>query len=112
MKISPCETCGACCAFSLVSFPDFEVDNIINGFVPVDMTSLFKDSRRFMKGTDTRNHRCIALEGKVGFCVKCLIYEHRPSTCREFNISWENNIGNFLCDRSREFFGLQSFSKY
>jgi Fe-S-cluster containining protein len=112
MKISPCETCGACCAFFLVSFPDFEVNNIIGGVVPIDMTSLSKNSRRFMKGTNTRNPRCIALEGNVGFCVKCLIYENRPSICREFNISWKNNIGNFLCDRSREFFGLQSFSKY
>jgi len=112
MKRSPCETCGACCAFFFVTFPDTETSNTIGGLVPIDMTSKLSSSRCFMKGTNARYPRCIALEGKVGCHVKCLIYENRPSACRDFKLSWENNRGNFLCDQSREFFGLQAFSKY
>ncbi|MDN8032124.1 hypothetical protein QZN17_26515 [Burkholderia multivorans] len=28
--------------------------------------------------------RCVALAGKIGQRVSCLVYEHRPSVCREF----------------------------
>jgi len=111
MSSNPCETCGACCAFYRVSFPCAETDNI-DGLVPIGMTSYLNESTRFMQGTETKNPRCIALEGQVGNSVKCLIYENRSSACRNFKISWENNIGNFLCDKSREFYGLHSFSKY
>ena len=112
MKHSPCKTCGACCAFFCVSFPSSETDDVPGGFVPIDMTTYLNNTQRFMKGTKGKNPRCIALEGRVGLSVKCLIYENRPSSCRGFNISWKNNIGNFLCDRSRMFFGLQPFTKY
>ncbi len=112
MKTCICEKCGACCAMFCVSFPATEASDVMGGLIPVDMTSCLNNSQRFMKGTKKKNPRCIALDGNVGFNVKCLIYENRPSTCRKFNISWSNNIGNFLCDRSREFYGLQSFSKY
>jgi len=29
--------------------------------------------------------RCIFLKGTVGECVSCLVYEHRPAVCREFD---------------------------
>jgi uncharacterized protein len=115
MKSNPCESCGACCAFFCVSFSCKETsDNAIDvdWTVPVDMTSYLNESKRFMQGTENPNPRCIALEGNVGEKVKCNIYANRPSACREFNMSWENNTGNFLCDKSREFYGLQSFSQY
>ena len=108
----PCETCGACCAFFCVSFPSSETSDCAGGLVPIDMTTQLNKDKCFMKGTLTKNPRCVALQGKVGYKVKCSIYENRPSTCRKFNVSWENNTGNYLCDRSRIFFGLQSFSKY
>lgn len=78
----------------------------------MDMSGLLNCFQRFMKGTETISPRCIALEGHVGFNVRCSIYEHRPSTCRNFRLSWENNTGNILCDRARAVFGLQPFSQY
>ena len=112
MRISPCETCGACCAFFRVSFPDTETNNVLGGVVPFDLTLPSNGPERVMKGSETQNTRCIALEGKVASRVKCSIYENRPSTCRKFNLSWENDRGNFLCDRARAFYGLQPFSQY
>lgn len=112
MKISPCETCGACCAFFFVSFPDTEASDTPGGVVPVGMTSKSDHAEHFMKGTNGRSPRCIALEGKVGEHVRCLIYKNRPSACRNFTLSWKNNRGNLLCDRARGYFGLQPFSKY
>jgi len=108
----PCETCGACCAFFLVSFPSSEADDVEGGFVPVAMSSRKNDSERFMNGTDMRNHRCTALQGVVGVQVKCSIYENRPTGCRKFARSWEGDSGNFLCDKARSIFGLQPFSQY
>jgi len=111
-KKSPCEACGACCAFFRVSFPIAETSEFPGGRVPYHMTLLSNETQRCMKGTEVKSPRCIALEGKVGGQVKCSIYEDRPSTCREFGLSWENNIGNLLCDRARGVFGLQAFSQY
>ena len=111
MKISPCETCGACCAFFAVSFPECEVtDN--NGLVPSGLTLTQKVSERIMKGTQTGSPRCIALEGRIGSRVKCSIYPSRPSTCRNFVRSWEAGKGNELCDRARQIYGLQPFSPF
>lgn len=112
IKKSPCEACGACCAFFRVSVPNAETDDLPGGLVPTDLTFFLNNAQKYMKGTETTAPRCIALEGKVGFHVTCRIYENRPSTCREFKLSWENNIGNRLCDRARGVFGLQAFSQY
>ena len=112
IKKSPCESCGACCAFFRVSFPTAETNDFPGGLVPSDMTLFSDKTHRCMKGTQTTSPRCIALEGDVGFHVRCRIYENRPSTCRNFNLSWENNIGNRLCDKARVIFGLQAFSQY
>lgn len=107
-----CQCCGACCAFYLVSFPAHETDNIAGGLVPVAMSGLSKETLRFMNGTETKTPRCNALRGFVGTRVTCAIYENRPSTCRKFIRSWENGVGNFLCDKARMSFGLQEFSQY
>jgi len=109
---SACQCCGACCAFYLVSFPAHETNDVAGGIVPVAMSTLTKDSLRFMKGTESKTPRCIALRGFVGTRVTCAIYENRPSTCRKFMRSWEHDDGNFLCDKARMSFGLQEFSQY
>lgn len=59
-----------------------------------------------MQGTLSRPVRCVALEGKVGSCVRCTIYEERPSPCRELQISWLDGAPNDLCDRARLAWGL------
>ena len=112
IKKSPCESCGACCAFFKVCVPTAETNEFPGGRVPCEMTFFSKDTQRYMKGTEAKSPRCIALEGEVGSHVRCRIYESRPSICREFKLSWEKNIGNRLCDRARGVFGLQAFSKY
>jgi len=65
-----------------------------------------------MKGTEMHHPRCHALQGTIGSRVSCLIYANRSSTCRNFTRSWENNIGNTLCDKARAVFGLEPFSQY
>lgn len=111
MKPNPCETCGACCAFYSVTFPEAEItDN--QGPVPSGLTVSQTLCQRVMKGTQVASPRCIALEGRVGVRVKCSIYDFRPSTCRNFIRSWEDGIGNSLCDRARQIYGLLPFSPY
>ena len=112
VPVHPCEFCGACCAFFLVSFPSSETDDCEGGFVPLGMSGCSSETKRFMNGTEIRSPRCIALHGVVGTRVACRIYEKRPTTCRAFNRSWENDTGNTLCDRARSVFGLQPFSQY
>lgn len=107
-----CEKCGACCAFFIVTFPSIEKDSIIGGCVPSFMTLVLNNSESYMKGTKIGRHRCVALEGTIGSSVKCTIYSNRPSTCRNFNRSWEKNIGNTLCGKARAVYGLQPFSQY
>lgn len=109
---NPCVSCGACCAFYLVSFPNQEADNVSGGVVSFEMTGRTNNSRRFMKGTETTHPRCTALDGFIGTHVECRIYANRPSTCRNFCRSWEKGVGNFLCDRARAVYGLNAFSQY
>ena len=109
---NPCLKCGACCAFFLVSFPSHEIDQNAGGLVPYELTGESAYSRRCMKGTESKRPRCIALNGFVGTRVHCQIYRNRPSTCRAFRRSWEDNVGNSLCDRARAVYGLQEFTQY
>lgn len=111
-KQSACHKCGACCAYFIVAFPTDEIDMGMGGVVPCAMTLPLDGVRSCMKGTNGKNHRCVALEGSVGHSVKCAIYEKRPSTCRNFDRAWEFDKGNELCDKARLAYGLQSFSKY
>ncbi|MEE4314541.1 MAG: YkgJ family cysteine cluster protein [Desulfofustis sp.] len=109
---SPCQRCGACCAFYLVSFPGDEATSSTGNNELLDLSLPHGETSRFMKGTKARHPRCLALLGTVGGHVTCRIYQHRPSTCRAFQRSWENDAGNTLCDRARGVFGLEPFSQY
>mgnify|MGYP002063433598 FL=1 len=109
---NPCLRCGACCAFFLVSFPSYEADQSTGGLVPIELTGESANSRRCMKGTETKQPRCVALGGTIGAHVSCSIYNNRPSTCRAFRRSWERNEDNFLCYKARSAYGLQVFSQY
>lgn len=111
MKLSLCEKCGACCAMYPVPFAETETDKHL-GSVPYNLTLGWKATERIMKGTQENIPRCIALEGVVASHVSCAIYEFRPSTCRIFFKSWETGRGNHLCDKARQIYGLQPFSKY
>ena len=111
-KPNPCLSCGACCAFYLITFPEHDCNDFPGGYVPVELTAVSAKNRRSMKGTEARHPRCIALEGCLGSQVSCAIYNCRPSTCRAFKRSWSQDAGNELCDRARLAYGLYPFSKY
>jgi len=102
---NPCLTCGACCAFYRVSFYWAEGDDGF-GTVPVAMTEKLDDFRRAMTGTNQPQGRCVALEGEIGLGVRCTIYEHRPSVCREFEVSWQQGRPSEQCDKARHAWGL------
>ncbi len=106
-ETNPCLTCGACCAYYRASFYWAEADDVPGGTVPVGLTERLNNFRRVMKGTSQDNPRCIALHGKIGQNVSCSIYEKRSTVCRDFKVSWENNIHNERCDTARLFWGLK-----
>ncbi len=90
MDENPCLRCGACCAKYRVSFYWGEADEAQGGAIPIELTEELTPFRRCMKGTNRRQPRCVALEGEIGVSVRCAIYEHRPSPCREFGVQWES----------------------
>lgn len=71
------------------------------------MTRKLNDFRLVMEGTDSTPPRCIALDGLIGWKVKCRIYERRSSVCRGFEPSWQNNDPNPDCDKARRAWGLE-----
>ena len=104
-----CMLCGACCAMYKITFPNSEVEQDTGGCVPFAMTSAAGTLNRIMKGTEKVRKRCIALEGNVGHCVRCTIYDRRPSPCREFRAAWQENGMNDQCNRARALYGLPVF---
>jgi uncharacterized protein len=73
---SPCQSCGACCAYSS-NWPRFStedaaaLDLIPAGFV--------NDKHSGMR---CNGDRCSALAGRVGVETSCVIYAVRPEVCR------------------------------
>lgn len=107
-----CLSCGACCAFYRVAFPAAETDDRLGGHVPGHLTVPVDAMRRAMMGIGKKRFRCAALVGNIGTRVRCDIYECRPSVCRAFRISWENDLPNPLCERARALYGLAPISQY
>lgn len=104
--VNPCLTCGACCAYFRASFYWAETDAAPDGTVPAELTEKLTDFRCVMRGTDQPNPRCIALMGQIGQSVRCSIHPLRASVCRDFKVSWENNVHNERCDKARAVWGL------
>lgn len=73
---SPCQTCGACCAYS-AAWPRFSLE---------DDAALGRIPARFVatdgSGMRCEGERCSALIGEVGTSTRCAIYEARPDVCR------------------------------
>lgn len=104
-SVSPCLSCGACCAFFRVSFYWGECQSA-GGNVPDILTTQVTPHLACMKGTGAEPTRCHALLGDVGAEVRCTIYENRPSPCREFNVHGERGLSNDDCNRARAHYGL------
>jgi Fe-S-cluster containining protein len=109
---NPCQRCGACCAFFEVLFDQNETDDFREGGVPVQYTVGVGQARCAMRGTESRNKRCAALEGVVSREVSCAIYNQRPSCCRDFLAGWEKDIVNPVCNRARTSYGLPPFDDF
>jgi Fe-S-cluster containining protein len=104
--INPCLLCGACCAYYRASFYWAETDACSTGTVPAEMTGKLNHLLVFMKGTDQPSPRCMGLLGIIGKKVRCRIYEHSSTVCREFEPSWQSGQKNERCDKARAFWGL------
>ena len=96
-KNNPCNDCNACCRHFRVSFYHGELDTQPGGHVPADMTTQLTPFRACMKGTESGNGRCVALEADG--C--CGIYAQRPSVCREFPAFMADGSFNPECVRLR-----------
>ncbi|RCW76372.1 YkgJ family cysteine cluster protein [Pseudorhodoferax soli] len=97
--VSPCQSCGACCANFRVDFSVYELQRE-GGSVPDGLAVDVNGSTARMRGTDHVPVRCAALTGKLGQHVGCGIYEWRPSPCREFE------AGSDACGRARARHGM------
>lgn len=95
-----CQQCGACCAYFRVSFYWAEADDAPGGAVPAQLTEAINPLMRCMRGTNSKQPRCIKLEGEVGQRVACGIYEQRSSACRELM------PGDEKCLKARRHHGL------
>ncbi len=73
---SPCQGCGACCAYS-ENWPRFstEEDDALD-LIPKELVNARGSGMR------CENDRCAALSGKIGEAVSCTIYAIRPEVCR------------------------------
>lgn len=104
---NPCLNCGACCAHFRVSFYCGELAGESGGWVPPEYVSQLGPLRACMKGTEVGGNRCVALRGELGQPdIRCAIYEHRPSPCREFETWLPDGTPNPDCQRLRLAIGL------
>jgi len=72
----PCQSCGACCAYSS-NWPRFttEEDAALDLIPP----SLVNERGAGMR---CDGDRCSALSGRIGVATSCTIYAIRPEVCR------------------------------
>ncbi|WP_374310650.1 YkgJ family cysteine cluster protein [Dongia sp.] len=74
--ISPCQSCGACCAYD-ASWPRFSLEAEEDlALIPENLVAADKSGMRW------DGHRCAALSGEIGRHVGCTIYGLRPDVCR------------------------------
>ncbi|WP_298252816.1 YkgJ family cysteine cluster protein [Bradyrhizobium sp.] len=73
---SPCQSCGACCAYSQ-NWPRFTIEeDAALDLIPPS----FVNERG--SGMRCDGDRCSALSGRIGVATSCTIYEIRPEVCR------------------------------
>jgi uncharacterized protein len=73
---SPCQACGACCAYSQ-NWPRFSTeDDAALDLIPAK----FVNERQ--SGMRCDGDRCLALAGRIGVETSCVIYDVRPEVCR------------------------------
>ena len=91
---SPCQACGACCAYS-ATWPRFTTeDDAALDLIP----EKFVNER--LSGMRCDGDRCSALTGQIGIGTSCGIYAVRPEVCRTCM------PGDAECDMARRRHGL------
>jgi Fe-S-cluster containining protein len=91
---SPCQACGACCAYSS-SWPRFTTeDDAALDLIPPE----FVNER--LSGMRCEGDRCAALQGEIGVATACGIYAIRPDVCRICM------PGDAECTKARRKYGL------
>lgn len=103
MSASSCTCCGACCATYRVVFP---LDETQGDGVPANLAIKLDARFCFMRGTNRRPQRCVALSGTIGQSVSCAIYQRRPSPCRAFAPEAAAGVGDIACANARRLHGL------
>jgi Fe-S-cluster containining protein len=77
MTVSPCQSCGACCATS-AEWPRFSLESEEEiARIPPPYVD---DANGRMR---CEGDRCTALSGKVGAATACTVYAVRPHVCRD-----------------------------
>lgn len=91
---TPCQSCGACCAFSR-HWPRFTLESEADlARIPDELVSRDRSGMRWA------GDRCAALCGEVGVATSCAIYADRPDVCRACE------PGDEACEMARARFGL------
>lgn len=93
-EASPCQSCGACCAYSrewprFTTEDDADLDRIPATYVAEDR-----------RGMRCDGDRCSALEGEIGVSTACAIYVDRPDVCHACE------AGDEACAMARRRHGL------
>jgi uncharacterized protein len=76
MTVSPCQSCGACCAYS-AEWPRFSLES--EAALAQIPPAYVDDANGRMRCV---GNRCTALTGNVGLATACAIYPVRPEVCR------------------------------
>jgi len=83
-----CQSCGACCK----AHPSYEGMNYVRIYNE-DAQRMTPEQRqqytvKLRGGAHAmrlvEDKRCAALDGEIGSCVSCRIYDNRPEVCRNF----------------------------
>jgi Fe-S-cluster containining protein len=73
---SPCQACGACCAYSQ-NWPRFSTeDDAALDLIPANFVNPGQSGMR------CEGDRCSALSGRIGVATSCMVYAVRPEVCR------------------------------
>lgn len=95
---APCQSCGACCAYS-ANWPRFSTES--DEALARIPEGLVDPSLARMRCVD---NRCAALAGDVGVHTACTIYADRPDVCRACE------VGDDACRMARARHGLPALA--
>ena len=97
---NPCQSCGACCAYS-ANWTRFSTeDDEALALIPEQ----FVNARH--SGMRCEGERCSALSGEIGIKTACTVYAVRPEVCRTCM------PGDPECTMARRRFGMAAVAQF